>query len=405
VGARGIVSGGIGQHLAGRGNGVAAGQIDGFDELTSRNSRQRRSDTCATPAAQPALLPCHSAFLQNVPMIDWDDLRFVLAVARSGSALRAARALGVNQTTVMRRMERIEAAVGADLFERRQTGYQLTPAGRRIAQGAARIEDEVKALESAAGAERRALSGCVRVTTSEMLANLLIAPWLLTFRREHPGILVELVTDDRLFDLARGEADVALRGSVRKQELPQGAGIVVRRLSRAAWSVYCSRSYADEHGVPTTIEALDGHAIVAVDGPMADLPGPRWLASVARNSRTSARCNSLTNLVVTLKAGLGVATLPCIAGDAVPELVRCLPPVPELEGALWLIVRAEVKSAAHVRAFADSLAAHIKGLRAQLAAEVVDPGAHDRPARPASVPKAEGRATRAFRRRPLAPSR
>jgi DNA-binding transcriptional LysR family regulator len=333
-------------------------------------------------------------------MIDWDDLRFVLAVARAGSALRAARALGVNQTTVMRRMEHIEAAVGAELFERRQTGYHLTPLGRRIAAGAARIEDEVMALESAVGAERRALSGCVRVTTSEMLANLLITPWLLTFRREHPGILIELVTDDRLYDLARGEADVALRGSVRKQEVPQGAGIVVRKLSRAAWSVYCSRSYADEHGVPTTIEALDGHAIVAVDGPMADLPGPRWLASVAQNSRTSARCNSLTNLVATLKAGLGVATLPCIAGDAVPELVRCLPPVPELEGALWLIVRAEVKSATHVRAFADSLAAHIKGLRARLTAEVVDLEAADRTGRSASRPKAAGRSSPASPRPP-----
>lgn len=302
-------------------------------------------------------------------MIDWGDLRFILAIARAGSALRAAHALGVNQTTVTRRMAHLEAAVGADLFERKQSGYHLTPLGQRIATVAARIEDEVKALESAIGADQRALTGSVRITTPEMLANILITPWLRTFRKEHPGILVELTADDRRLDLARGEADVALRAGIPQQGPPQDAGIVARRLSRVGWSVYCSRSYADEHGMPATMEALDGHAIVAVDGSMAHLPGPRLLARVAVNSRISARSNSLTNLFMTLKAGLGIATLPCIAGDADPELVRCLPPIAELEGELWLIVREEIKSAPHVRAFADSLAAHIRGYREQLAGQ------------------------------------
>ena len=100
-------------------------------------------------------------------MIDWDDLRFVLAVARSGSALRAAHELGVNQTTVTRRMTHIEAAIGADLFQRKPSGYALTPLGQRVAATAARIEDDVKALESAISAEQRALSGSVRITTLE----------------------------------------------------------------------------------------------------------------------------------------------------------------------------------------------------------------------------------------------
>jgi DNA-binding transcriptional LysR family regulator len=302
-------------------------------------------------------------------MIDWGDLRFVLAIARQGSALRAAQLLGVNQTTVTRRMADLETAIGADLFERKQSGYHLTPLGQRVAQAAARIEDEVKALESAIGADQRALSGSVRVTTPEMLANLLIAPWLRSFRTEHPGILVELIADDRHLDLARGEADVALRTSPQQQGPAGGAGIVARKLSRVGWSVYCSRSYADEHGMPATLEALDGHAIVAVEGSVAHLPGPRLLARIATRSKISARSNSLTNLVLTLRAGLGIATLPCLAGDADPELVRCLPPIPELEGDLWLLVREEFRSAPHVRAFADSLAAHIKGFRTQLAGE------------------------------------
>jgi DNA-binding transcriptional LysR family regulator len=208
----------------------------------------------------------------------------------------------------------------------------------------------------------------VRVTSPEILANILITPWLRTFRSQHPGTLVELITDDRRLDLARGEADVALRGTVG-QDRPQDAGIVVRRLSSAPWSVYCSRSYADEHGTPATVEALDGHAILGMDGALADLPGPRWLVHNAPNSRISARSNNLTNLVSALKAGVGVAMLPCVAGDSDPDLVRCLPPIAELGGDLWLIVREEIKAVPHVRAVADSLATHIQGMRARLAGE------------------------------------
>lgn len=302
-------------------------------------------------------------------MIDWGDLRFVLAIARAGSALRAAKALGVNQTTVTRRMADLEAAIGAELFERRQSGYHLTPLGQRVAQAAAAIEDQVKALESAIRAEQRTLSGRVRVTAPEILANVLITPWLRSFRKEHPAITVELIADERYLDLARGEADVALRGTIRQKEPLQGTGIVARKLADVGWSVYCSRAYAEENGVPRTLEALDGHAVVALDESMAHLPGPRLLARLAAHSRISARSNSLNNLVLTLRAGLGIATLPCIAGDAEPELVRCLPPIPELEADLFLVVREEVKSAAHVRAFAEALAAHVKENRARLAGD------------------------------------
>lgn len=188
----------------------------------------------------------------------------------------------------------------------------------------------------------------------------MITPLLKEFREQHPGILVELIADDRRLDPTGGEADVALRAG----SPPKGAGIVARRLPHAAWSVYCNRAYAEEHGVPATVQALDGHAVVGAEGAMANLPGPLWLARVAPNSKISARSNSLTNLVVALKAGLGIATLPCLVEDADPDLVRCLPPV-ELDSEFWLIVREDVKSVPHVRAFADFLWEHVQRLCAR----------------------------------------
>ncbi|MGD9922254.1 MAG: LysR family transcriptional regulator [Pseudorhodoplanes sp.] len=298
-------------------------------------------------------------------MIDWSDLRFVLAVARAGSALRAAQALGVNQTTVMRRITQLEAVIGETLFERRQSGYHPTPLGARMTVVAGRIEDEVTALEIAIGAEQRQLSGRVRLTTSEALASQLVAPLLADFRKQHSGIVVELFADDRRFDLARGDADIALRTGSR----PDGAGVVARRLPNVTWSVYCSASYAEEHGAPASVDTLDGHPILDIDGALAGRPAPLFLIRAAPNSRVSARSNSLGNLVSALKAGLGIAMLPCLIGDADPELVRCLPPVEELDSEMWLIVREDVRSAPHVRAFADFLAARIQAMRAQLAGE------------------------------------
>ena len=156
---------------------------------------------------------------------------------------------------------------------------------------------------------------------------------------------------------------------MRAGSRPEGGGIVARLLPHGAWSVYCSRSYPKSTACPATVEALDGHAVVAAEGAIAKLAGPLFLARATPNSKISARSNSLTNLALALKAGLGIATLPCIAGDADPDLVRCLPPIAELGYELWLIVREDVKSTPHVRAFAEFLATHVHGMRGKLTGE------------------------------------
>jgi DNA-binding transcriptional LysR family regulator len=295
--------------------------------------------------------------------MDWDDLRFVLEVCRSGSALAAASKLGVNQSTVMRRIAQAEEALGVELFERKQSGYVPTPNGLCVADAAGRIEREVHEVRSAMAAVQRVLTGTVRFTSSDLLANTILASCLRPFQKLNPGLRVELITDDRRLDIAHGEADVALRAGSR----PDGAGIVMRRMPDAAWAVYCSRAYADEHGIPKSREEIRGHEIVGMEGPMAQIPAPRWLDDAAPGVQIRFRSNSLVNLVSNLRAGLGVAAVPCIAGDREAELVRCFPPPRELDSEMWLIVREDLKSAPHIRAFADYLAAYLHSIRAQLA--------------------------------------
>jgi DNA-binding transcriptional LysR family regulator len=158
--------------------------------------------------------------------MDWDDLRFVLEVCRSGSALAAAGKLGVNQSTVMRRIAQAEEALGVELFERKQSGYVPTPNGLCVADAAGRIEREVHEVQSAMASVQRVLAGTVRFTSSDLLANTILASCLGPFQKLNQGIRVELITDDRRLDIAHGEADVALRAGSR----PDGAGIVMRRM-------------------------------------------------------------------------------------------------------------------------------------------------------------------------------
>jgi molybdate transport repressor ModE-like protein len=135
-------------------------------------------------------------------MLNWDDLRFVLAVTRMGSALGAARTLGVNQTTVVRRIAQMEEVLGGVLFERMQSGLRLTPFGQRVATAAARVESEILALESALHAQQRVFSGKIRFTCSEAMANIVVMPCLREFRSKYPDIIVDLIADDRFLDLA-----------------------------------------------------------------------------------------------------------------------------------------------------------------------------------------------------------
>lgn len=292
----------------------------------------------------------------------WDDLQYVLAVARSGSALGAARRLGVNQTTVLRRLDALDAAVGAPLFQRRRSGQTLTAAGRLAVEAAERMENEAQVFKDALAAQQRTLRGSVRLTTSETLANRLVTPCLRAFQREHPGIQIELITADERLDIARGEADVALRASSR----PEGAGIVARRLPDSDWTIYCSRAYAEERGIPESREAIAGHDLVGMDGRMGQLAGWLWLAQSAPDAAVRFRSNSLINLVSNLKAGLGLGALPVLIGDAEPDLVRCFAPPPELRAELWLIVREELKGQPHVRAFTGFLTRYIRQTLAEL---------------------------------------
>lgn len=295
-------------------------------------------------------------------MYDWNDLRCFLAVARGGTTLAAAKSLRINSTTVGRRIAALEDALDVRLFDRLQAGYRLTEAGEEILADAERVEREAAALEAKLEAKRRRLSGVVRATTTEIMANTFLTPCLVDFADAYPDIRVELLIADHKVDLLRGEADVAIRGGER----PTEGGLVARKISDVAWSVFCSRSYVRRRGCPRSLDELNGHFVIRGDGPSAFLPGVRWLERNAPHASVVTRSNSLSNVVVAVKAGLGIAVLPCFVGDAEPDLVRCLPPIPDVQSAVWQVTPEALRDVPRIRAFNDFIATRTAAVRLQM---------------------------------------
>lgn len=301
-------------------------------------------------------------------MLDWNDLRYFIAVARDGSTLAAARALRVSQTTVARRVAALEQAVGFPLFEKRQAGYTLTPAGQELLEKAEQVETSASAFADAASARTRDLAGIVRITSEEIYALSLISPLLRDLHEQHPEIMVELDTTSNLRDLGEGEADIALRSSSQDQP----AGLVGRRLGIDDWTLYCSRDYADRNGRPTSIKELKRHAIVGGGGEKLWRHYQAFLHSMDLEDRVAMHHASSTGLLAAVQSGFGVAVLPCVVGDADPNLIRCIPPRDGHGRVLWLLTHERVRHTPRVRAVIDflyeRLSRHVRQLESKLAA-------------------------------------
>jgi DNA-binding transcriptional LysR family regulator len=284
-------------------------------------------------------------------MLDWNDLRHFLAVARTGSTLAAGRELRVSQTTAARRVTALEAELKLKLFERRAAGYRLTPAGEALLAQAEAVEAAAGHFEDAAATESREVSGTVKLTVDEIYAVTLLGPILRDLHEAFPSILIELDTTEEKRDLAAGEADVALRMVDR----PTGGGLVGRRLTTDDWTIYCSRDYAAAHGLPKRRRDLGGHAFIGGGGPGVWMYYRRWLEANGLLESVAMQHGTSTGLLSAVRAGVGLAVLPVLVAELDPDLIMCLPPEPGNERGLWLLTHERLRHTPRVRAVTDFL--------------------------------------------------
>lgn len=282
--------------------------------------------------------------------IEWDDLRYILAVAEHGSLAGAARALGVNHTTVLRRVNAFEQGQGLRLFERLPTGYVLTAGGEELLAAARRIAETVTTLERRLAGQDMRLEGTLRVTTTDTLIVSLLARHFAAFRAAHPGIVLEVAVSNVMLNLTKRDADVAIRPASNPPET-----LVGRRLSELAFALYAGRDYLAAHAATDDLAA---HAWVAPDDSLADSAVARWMRAAMPRARVVLRADSLVAMREAAAVGIGLAALPCYLGDGDDRLVRVRPePVEAMRVPLWVLTHEDLRRTARVSVFTEFIAA------------------------------------------------
>lgn len=247
--------------------------------------------------------------------------------------------MGVEHTTIGRRLTAVERELGVALVLRGPDGLTLTPLGERIAPLVGEMERTAIAIRALVASQ----SNRVRVAMPSGFTSLFTEDFA-RLRVERPELILETLAGGRLVDLKRGEADLAIRiGPIADEEL------VARSLGEVAWSLYASEAYVVRHPQPVDPDDLTGHHLIAYGSDMASLPAARWVEEHAEGATIVLRSNEMTTMFATMKAGSGLAVLPCFLGDSKPGILRLTPKILATRG-ISLVYRRESRLAEPVRA-------------------------------------------------------
>lgn len=297
---------------------------------------------------------------------DWDDLRFFLAVARSGRLTAAARRLGADHATVSRRITSLEESLKAKLFERRPQGYTLTAHGERLLAKAESMETEALAIQSDIGGADMALSGTVRIGAPDGFGTAFLAPRLAQFASAYPGLEIQLIAMPRLLSLSKREADVAITLAP-----PKEGKVVARKLADYRLGLYASPAYLAATPPVGTPEDLFAHRIIGYIDDLIFSPELDYLDEVAKGLRAQVQSSSVIAQMNAVAAGAGIGVIHHFMAEGNPLLVPVLPETVQITRSFWLLVHADLKDVARVRAIVDFVVREAKASRALLLGETV----------------------------------
>lgn len=294
-------------------------------------------------------------------MLDWDDLRIFLAAGQHGSLNKAAVALGIHRSTVLRRIDRLEAQLGQRVFDRGRDGVSLTAAGERLLPHSERIADETASLLQDADKDHGRPAGAIRAGATFNLAFGLLPRVIAGFREAFPEITVDLIaTPDGYSPVHPDDIDIAFRtleaGTKGHDEM------VGRRLGHLPVAVYGSETYLRANAAPSAFEELGNHKIVSCSENLAHMAAMKWLAANSGMTEPVYRASSMLLLLAAARDGIGLACLPCYLGDREAALVRVLDLAPELGAELWILRHPHHRDTARMRAFSEFMSAHIPEL-------------------------------------------
>lgn len=283
----------------------------------------------------------------------WDDLRCVLAIARTGSLSGAARSLAVRHSTVFRRLNAIERRLSVKLFNRTRSGYAVTANGELAVAAAGAMETEALAVERRMLGSSARLSGLIRLATTELFAGLLLPAALPEFLAAHPGIEVEVDVSSRAVDLTRREADLALRATNTPPD-----DMIGRPVGELRYAVYGARG----HARVASLAALSLAPWLGFDESLAYLEVARWQKAQFPDSRARVRFSSIASMLQAVAEGLGIATLPMFAAERNQGLSRLTPALDQPRVKLWVLTHADLRENVRVRTLAQHLSRQLPGV-------------------------------------------
>lgn len=286
----------------------------------------------------------------NEQMIRWDDLQIVLAIAESGSLSGAGRQLGLSHATVFRRLNDMEERLGVSLFLRTARGYTPTPAGEDVASTARRVQADVLGTERRMAGRDMKLSGTLRITTTDTLFYGLLSPLFADFRERHPDIQLEVVISNQIHSLSKREADIAIRPTRKPPDTLLG-----RRVADITQAIYGQRAQWQQQHLPMPLADLDAESWIGPDVHMGDTRLEQWMATPGRADRCHYRVDSMLGMQLAVRAGAGVAALPCYLGDADDALLKLTDTQPDLTIPLWILTHPDSRRVMRIRTFTDEI--------------------------------------------------
>jgi len=287
----------------------------------------------------------------------WDDLRYFLSIAQSGSLADAARELGVSYSTASRRLNVLEESLGVRLFDRLPGGYALTTAGKEILEPARRMEAEFQQLARGVLGRDARLAGRLRFATTDAFAERFMAE-IAGFTRAYPQIEIDLLSTPAPAELAMREAEVAMLATNQPPE-----ALVGRRLARLPSALYASTRYLAErklddrsHEQGGALADLGAQSWVGWEDSMRHIPAARWMREHVPEAHIACRVATGVALLAAVRDGVGIAHLICLLADGDPALQRIRPPEKSLETSLWLLTHEDLATTGRVRVFLDYMA-------------------------------------------------
>jgi DNA-binding transcriptional LysR family regulator len=276
--------------------------------------------------------------------LSWDDLRVIRAIGKTGALSAGAELLGINTSTIARRLSKVEEVLGATLFDRRRTGYVATVQGEELIALAERVELDVVGVARRVAGRWRGYAGDLRITTSDSILLYFLTPVLASFKARNPEIRVEVIVGNTALNLARGESDIAVRATDKPPE-----NLFGRKVARIAWAPYVADCGAASP-MPGA-SALFDRQWVSYGGQLSGLKAHGFVEERVHRDNIAYRTDSVAGAAAAIDAGLGVGYLPCMLGDISPGLVRAGEIEPELNDELWLLTHPDIRSSDRIYAF------------------------------------------------------